>query len=507
MAHLSDCFVPYWLVVPTGYRILARPTQAKTRRFEATPVTLKFQLTKVARITAKIVLGLVAFVLLFALACFILNSFDAPLSDQAKALLAAPPNPYPSDGNIYLAMAGFEGPGDRSIIDMGQERIDAYNKALDSVGLNPDTVFSLDNHWGASKLKIRGKLELGSPRSTSIWASTKSHRQEIAAILADNQQLYQRYLFLHHLPGYYETARPSYMAPLVFLTPQIRTVFLSDVANRMQTGTPTQQREALADLQRDLQMWRTVLKGDGALISKMLSVAFLHGDMILLADLITDPSFDSSLLEEPLDSMLLRVDPNDYRIGNAFAAEFRGTTAFYKTITAANELSGSMASSSWLNRVSNAFQAHFFKLNATENMGAALAAQSIALGNSEPSQFYLNREGYREWLKLNEPHLSPAYLYNPMGKVFAALAVSQNDGYILRAFDVAAYQRLVYLVFQLKRQHIATGNVATFMAAHPDWSIQPVDGKPFQWNPETGELAVNTLGEHPKDQRFSVTLR
>jgi hypothetical protein len=77
----------------------------------------------------------------------------------------------------------------------------------------------------------------------------------------------------------------------------------------------------------------------------------------------------------------------------------------------------------------------------------------------------------------------------------------------LRAYDVAAYQRLIYLVFQLKRQHIVAADVASFMKAHPDWSTHPVDGKPFRWNAETAELAVNTLGEHPKDQRFGVTLR
>jgi hypothetical protein len=469
------------------------------------PVTLKSQLTKSARISAKIALGLVAFVLLFVLACFILNSFDAPLSDQAKALLAAPPNPYPSEENIYLAMAGMEGPGDRPIVELGQERIDAYNKKLDSVGLDPDGIFSLDDHWGAGRLKLNGKLELGAPRSSSIWASTKTHRQEIAAMLAANQQLYQRYLSLHHLRGYYETARPSYTAPLVFSTPQIRTVFLSEVANRIQTGTLTQQGEALADLQRDLQMWRTVLKGDGALISKMLCVAFLHGDMILLADLITDPNFDSSPLEELLDSTLLPFDPNDYRIGNAFAAEFRSSAPVYKTIAAAKKMAYTVHLR-WWSRVWNAFQAHFFQLNATENMNAEIAARWVAVGDSDPSEFQQARQTNRERLDKEEPHLSPNYVYNPIGKILVSLADLHYDDYSLRAYDVAAYQRLVYLVIQLKRQHIATADVLGFVKAHPDWSTHPVDGNPFRWNAETNELAVNTLGQHQKDQRFSVIL-
>ena len=468
------------------------------------PVALNSRLPRIARITAKFAAGLAALICLVVLALLIVNSFDVPLTAQARVLLTPPPNPYPTDENIYLGLAGMEGPEERPIVQMGQERIDAYNKALDSIGPN-STLFSLDNHWGANRLKLSGQLEFGSPRSTSIWAGSKSHRQEIAAMLAANQRLYQRYLSLHHLRAYYETARPSYLAPLVFSTPQIRTVFLSDVANRIQTGTSAQQREALADLRSDLQMWRTVLKGDGTLISKMLSVAFLHGDMILLTDLLTDPSFDSSPLEDFLDPMLLPIDPRDFSIGNAFDAEFRSTAPVYRAITAANEMAYS-AHLGWWSGVWNAFQAHFFKLNATENMNAEIAARWVAVGNSQPSEFQQARQAQREWLDKEAPHLSLNYVYNPIGKILISLTGLHLDDYSLRAYDVAACQRLVYLVFQLKREHIATSDVGAFMTAHPDWSTHPVDGKPFRWNAEAGEIAVNTLGENPKGQRFSVIL-
>jgi hypothetical protein len=464
------------------------------------------RLARIARLTAKIVASLVAVLVLVAVVLFIANSFDVPLSEKAKALLTPPPNPYPPDENIYLAMAGMEGPSDRPIVELGQERIDAYNKALDSAGLDPDRILSLDDHWGAGRLKSHGKLELGAPRSSSIWTNTKTHREEIAAMLAANQQLYQRYLSLHYFRGYYETARPSYMAPLVFPSPQIRTVFLSDVANRIQTATPQQQREALQDLQQDLQLWRNVLKGDGTLISKMLSVAFLHGDMILLADLVTDPSFDLQPLEDFLDPMFLPFDPKDFAIGNAFAAEFRSAAPIYKTIASANEMPYN-ANLDWWPRLSNAFQAHFFQLNATENANAAIAARWVAVGDSQPSEFQQARQAQRQWLDKEAPHLSPNFVYNPVGKILISLADVRYEDYFLRAYDVAAYQRLVYLAFQIKRQHIATTNVASFVKVHPDWSTHPVDGRPFLWTPETSELAVNTLGPNPKEQRFGVILR
>jgi alpha-ketoglutarate-dependent taurine dioxygenase len=147
---------------------------------------------------------------------------------------------------------------------------------------------------------------------------------------------------------------------------------------------------------------------------------------------------------------------------------------------------------------------HFFKLNATENTSAARAARWAALADSDSSQFYRTRDANREWFKDNDLHFSLGFLYNPIGKILVAIATPQNDTYSLRVYDVAAYQRLVNLSYELRRQHIATADVAPFLLAHPEWSTHPVDGKPFRWNPETAELAVNTLAEHPKDQRFSV---
>jgi hypothetical protein len=125
----------------------------------------------------------------------------------------------------------------------------------------------------------------------------------------------------------------------------------------------------------------------------------------------------------------------------------------------------------------NAFQAHFFKLNATENMGAEIAARWITQANSDPKEFEQNQQAFRGWLDQEGPHLTPSYIYNPMGKILASIAGAQYDNYPLRAYDVAAYQRLVDLVFRLERQHVAAADVSAFMKAHPDWSTHPVDGK------------------------------
>jgi hypothetical protein len=465
------------------------------------------RLARIARIAAKIAAGLLAVVILIVIALFLANSFDVRLSAQAKALLAAPANPFTADQNMYLAMAGLEGPRTRPIVEMGQERIAAYDRALKSMLLSPDIGADIEKKWNSAKLAFDGKLETGAPRSSSIWIYAKTHRQDIAVSLNSNQQLYRRYLSLHPLLGYYETAQPSFMAPVIVLPQQLRALFLADVAARLQSGSPQQQQDSLTDLRQDLQLWRAVLKGDGTLFSKMIAVASLHGDLILAADLIADPKTDLKSLDDVLDSMLVPWDLKDYRIGNAFAAEYRARATLYGTVTAANELVGTSASSSWWTKAANAFQAHFFRPNDTENMDAEFTARRISLNDSTPGEFLRNRKVYEVWLEKEGANPSPSYVFNPVGKILASLSAVQKDTYALRAFDVAAYQRLVYLVFQIKRQRIATADIASFMQAHRDWSTHPVDDETFSWNADSGEIAANSLGDRSKAQRFSIVLR
>src|ERR1700730_9775747 len=69
---------------------------------------IRFPFARVARASKKIAISLVAFVALTVLVCSAINSFDVLLSAEAKTLLAASPNLYPSEDNIYVALAGLD---------------------------------------------------------------------------------------------------------------------------------------------------------------------------------------------------------------------------------------------------------------------------------------------------------------------------------------------------------------------------------------------------------------
>ena len=470
--------------------------------------TIRVPVAKVARLARKGAIGLGSFVLLILLACFVINFFDTSLSAESNGLLASPPYLYPSEDNIYVALAGLDGPSQTSVVDTGNARIEAYNQALDSMQVDPDAAVAFSKRADSSTFTFNGDLKL-QPLTSSIWTYAKSHRADITALLTSNQELYQRYLVMQRLHGYYETARPSILAPRFYVPPPLRALFLADISARIQTGTRSQKRAALDDLGQDLQMWQVVLKGDGAFLSKMIAVASLHADFLVLADVIADPNAGPALLDGKQGSVISPFALSDWKIGKVFNAEFRAEAPLIRSIPFTNSAAAGNSArlSSWWKRPWSAFQMHFFRLNATENLNAAQMTQVANLSESDPARFSQSLEAYRGWLKRNETLWSPTILYNPVGKILVWSWATTHEDYPMRAFDVAALQRLVYLAYQLRVQRIDTSDVAAFLLQHPEWSTHPIDAKPFRWSPATGELAVNTAARYRDARRFSVTFR
>jgi len=466
------------------------------------------RIAKIARISLKIIGVFALSVLAILLASFVVNFHDQPLNTEAKALLAPPINPYAPDENIYIYMAGFDTSAAQSVVTAGEARIGEYNRTLDWSLSHPTELADYITKTDPDKLRFSGTGNLCSSPPSSIWADTKKHRLDIAALRSSNQELFQRYLGLHRLRGYHETARPSYMAPFAFVPQPVRCLFLSDFANRIQSGSLQQKRAAIQELSEDLRIWKAMMQGDGTLLSKMIAAASLHRDLIVLADLVTDPNTDMQLFEGEQAGVLMPFPITDWNIGNAFGAEFRAMVPLYAQMMSKTwVMSGTEEAqvTRW-QRLGIGVQMHFFKYNATENLAAGQMVQLTKLAVSDPHGFSAAREAYRAWLRENETLYSPGVLFNPVGKILVSIAAPTYEEYILRAYDVAAFQRVVYLAYQIRRQGIESSKISTFLEQHPEWSTHPVDGTPFRWNSQSGELVVNPVGPNPVGRRFSVAV-
>ncbi|HEV2703764.1 MAG TPA: hypothetical protein VGV09_19220, partial [Steroidobacteraceae bacterium] len=360
-------------------------------------------------------------------------------------------------------------------------------------------------------------------------------------LLADNRDLYQRYLELAQLQGYQETARPSYLAPIRFLPAELRALFLVNVSLRLQTGSLAQRRDALADLQNDLRLWRRVLTGDGRFEYKMVAVASLQGDYLLLADMIADPRTDLAAVSPDVQSLVPVFELGDWSIPRAFTAQYRAfssdwvqTRYMYSGEWKPAPSSGDTPPRFWRS-LGRAVESHYFQFNSTENLAAEQMDQLMAVARAAPSQFYALRDLAQNWERDNltpysvggsydpasyvyEAHgifgrwlhrhlnmISAPVIFNPVGKVLVANSLAANlPDFSLRAYDGAALQRLVKLGYEIRRRQLGPSSIPAFLQQHPEWATHPVSGRPFLWNAGSSEIAVQTVARQRAGSRFTV---
>lgn len=439
-----------------------------------------------------------------------INWFDEDLSPEAKALLIAPPNPYEPEENLYLVLLGFDAKQGESPIATGQARVAAYEKEVAAALKDPPraALEFPDSAWQKKeKLEFHGKADFCQPLTKSCLAGVEIHKAEIDRLLKANQELYRRYSRLHGLKGYYETATPSFYILIPYAPRPVRQLYLANVALRVKSGNHLQQKAAIADLRDDIRTWRLELTGNGSLISKMLAVANLQGDYAVLADIIADGKLDLKGSSPEIRSALDLSDEDDWKIGNLFAFEYRLNAFMWDQLrfTKGKLLLADSASEDegWWERFSDQISSLFIKINATQNLQARVTAQLQKMGDANPREFFVARDAYRNWFRDNV-EFRAHYVYNPSGKILMGIASNPYENYYLRAYDGAAFQRIVRLGYEIRNQRVEDKAVPLFMQQHPQWASHPVDGRPFVWDEKKREIAVKTLGQQPKDRRFSI---
>jgi len=442
-------------------------------------------------VTALAFLGLAC---VLGVAALLVNAHDQALAPEVGALLTPPPNPYSDPDNIYVALQGFDAPPAESIIAAGVARIEHFNRNIDaalrdSAAVSPEGLAAHDTH----RLAFRGDVSFIRPLESSVWNEAPQHELQIEALLQDNHELLERYLDLILLRGYYETARPSALTPYPAAPNEVRRLFLAQLALQMRARSRLQRQLALAELEGDIQLWRRVLTGEGTLLWKMLAIAFLQSDYLLLGDLIADPETDLALSEAYAESLVPLFDLRDFDIGRAFAAEFRVQVATLRS----PDGEAHRGERGWLERAGSRFSDHFLKPNATENLLATHTRRWMAAA-ADPAAAAGATEQPRVWLL--------PLTYNPLGKLLVADVTQPYRHYPPRAWDQAALQRLVRVGYEIRLHRVAAADLAAFLRAHPQWSTHPADGRPFLWDARSDELSVQTLSQHPPGWRFSIRL-
>ncbi|HQU16803.1 MAG TPA: hypothetical protein PLO69_11965 [Gammaproteobacteria bacterium] len=450
------------------------------------------------RTLRKVVLWGLAIVVILVATLFVINSRDERLSPQTARLLTARTNPYPANENLYFMLSGLDAPPGGSVIATGEARVQAYEawlrKASGPSDLPPDKALQ-----GA--LEFKGTLPWSRQSVGALWHEADGHRLEIERLVTDNRELYRRYRALHTASGYYETATPSIYAMPPFPPSRLRHLFLAYFAVRMKSGVLASQSAALAAVGDDLQVWRKVLLGDGSLISKMVAVAYLRQDFLLLGNMTADPGLRLGALQKTLKLVVNPFPLGDWKIGQAFAHEFRVDARLLRTLYRMTPYANEHISvwAKFLNWVGKPF----YRLHATENFDAENAVKFIAIANGPPRKLESAMAAYSNEIDcMGTPKLS--CLYNPIGKILSAIAAPAYEQYPLRAYDVAALQRMVRLAYAIRVQKVPMGDIVSFMRRHPDWSTHPVTGVQFNFDQATTRLSVVPTSEQQKHRKLDI---
>jgi hypothetical protein len=233
------------------------------------------------------------------------------------------------------------------------------------------------------------------------------------------------------------------------------------------------------------------------------------GDYALLGDAIADPAVDIGANDAEITSALDRLEASDWTMRGAFGIEFRNMGSVMDRIWREPATASSIVSprdedsSRWWYPYLGRVESHFMQFNATRNLDARKALALEAVGNSTGANLLVSMRAYDDWVERNLEY-GVKYAYNPIGRILIGISAHSLTAYPLRLHDTEAFARLVRLGFEIRKAGLRVEDVEPFMKAHPEWSTHPVDRRPFTWNRDKREIAVQPVSPTRPDRRLSI---
>ena len=462
------------------------------------------------RIARNGLVALVAIVLACVAGVTILNSYDERPSPGAVALLVRDLPPPQPDQNLYLALLGFQrAQKGGSIIESGQSVVDAYQAKLTAptttrADSKPKPIARTD------QLKFVGEASFCKPISSSCLDKWQVHAAAIAKLTDDNRELYDRYLALRRYHHYVETASPSFTEPWGYVPSSVRNLYIANLVIQMHAVSNSDRQAAIHDLCSDIAMWRLILVTQSALLAKMIAIANLHADFGLMADMLADPAVDDSDFNSPEFESVISAD-TDWRIGNAFIAEFQMAHQWYGEMSRRSDgqrgdLADEGTSSSWWDRRLGQIENHFFKAQASDNLDALEMEQLRQLGDSNPAEFSHQLASWHEWQATHFEPFRLEALYNPLGQWTLGMGATLFDYYPIRAQDLAAFERAVKLAYEIRMNRIGEKDVPAYIASRPELSSYPAAGIPLSWDAARYEISVHAVDTNFLSHRFTIAV-
>jgi hypothetical protein len=436
---------------------------------------------------------------------FAINAFDDRLTPLAQEMLRSPDNPFRDDQNLYVLLAGLDAPAGESVLERGQRNIREFSAAYSSKPVGTSVHPGTGRTPEEKALRIERGVLTGNPLAMSVWDWARDDAANIGGLATRHQELLARYEALQMSAGYHEMLPPVAEVP-VYAPPQgLRQLYLGELARRVRGGNKAERTRALQSLVVDLDLWQRMLHGAGTLMSKMLAVAYLQADLLLLSDVIADSSVPLDLPEPVAKTWLQPLPVDAWKIGKVFAAELRFQAEALNPIANNTEyfLKLPADSPTFWERARGRIAGWFYLHNATMNLQAARMHEIRMLSYADPATLRTRIDALDERLE-SVSYSFPVTLRNPVGKILSRIAAPTYTEYPLRVYDTAAIQRALALAYRIREQRIELSDVPAFMTAHHEWSTHPVGNVQFAWDARKLEIRIPQQARARPERRHSV---
>jgi len=447
---------------------------------------------KLFKILGKALLVLLAIPVVCYVFLLLYNLRDDALDPQVEKIMAAAPPQIPAAENGYYAWVGINGPADQDPHAWGQrwvrEALEADKRA--AADLSASITLPIDAEKRKDSLSNKG-IACGEKIETCLDA-VAAQPDAARAVLEKGQVALARGDAALAYPAYQEVWRPefSYTSPIPSYANFYRQLSATRFALAVAEGRHDQ---ALEQLGREMPFHARQMAGAVTLIEKMVAVASLRNDYLLLNQYLARHPAEAKPRVERLAALLAPLPADALRFQAVWLNEQRSGL---RTILSLKDMDGSalfnVAGSD--GGVGPWFFANFGKplllLNATANEfsrhhDGLLAADA------------LSGAAYRDALARTKRDLEAAtedtyMLRNPIGHILNAIAIPSYDSYYLKRDDLIVLRAAI--AFQLEQARSGADGDATAQAlAAAPALIHPYDGVAPAWDKAKRTLTYTAL--------------
>lgn len=430
------------------------------------------KLTKVAK-------WIIAALLLLVAVFFIVNHLDETLQPNAEQLLQPQLVQIPPESNAYFTLIGLSAPSGVSAAEWGM-KISQGNKVHTPPALSNDSVCDLEEHH--------------------CLRLAKQHPEQLQQALIAQAELATRYVAARQFPQFAESSGKQNLDPF----PNFSAAFRAQALRHAQIGLWVEAGNidaVMTELTEDMAFQRRCLAGAQTLIGKMVTLAALQRDYVLLADLVREKPAEMVAQQTRVRALLTPINTAERDMLPAIRHEFRMLSNALRSFKydLLREEWGQPAV--WIDAIRAPLMENLLLRNASINRLYQLEQADEALAQAAPQSFAL-KQAEAQALMIQLSEVDWRYFYNPVGKWLVDLSRADYHRYILRPLELDAFIRLLTLQQQVTAQNITDADIPQFLTSKVATLPNPFNGQAVGWDATRRELYIPTEASPLQYKRY-----